>query len=78
MQLTEKDDGRGVHAAPVGMAERGIGKPPDPALVAHTAVERMVQRTRRMAENDGFRRAVIAPVDFQRSRSGNLALHGHK
>ena len=42
MQLTEKDDGRRGHAAPVDMAERGIGKPSDFALVAHTAVERMV------------------------------------
>ncbi|MFK1903769.1 hypothetical protein ACIXC0_05080 [Bacteroides fragilis] len=46
--------------------------------MAYTAVERMVQRVRYMAENDGFRCTVIAPVDFQRSRSGNLALHGHK
>ena len=62
--------------APVDTPEAGIGKPTDTTPVPDFVVEGMGEQLRRVREEDGLGVAVVAPVDFQLSRTGNGTLHG--
>ena len=61
--------------APVDTPEAGIGKPTDTTPVPDFVVEGMGEQLRRVREEDGLGVAVVAPVDFQLSRTGNGTLH---
>ena len=60
--------------APVDTPEAGIGKPTDTTPVPDFVVEGMGEQLRRVREEDGLGVAVVAPVDFQLSRTFFITL----